>query len=397
MLRKAQLLIAIVGITLLAACQTTKEHDMLTASNAAPVLEFESFNHYQQLTKKYLISHRYFLSSQIDDEVAANMPFEIKPRKQTNVSKGIILVHGLGDSPYSFIDLANSLADAGFLVRTILLSGHGTRPGDMIDASYKDWQLLLERHVRLLKSEVDDVYLGGFSTGGNLVTSYALQDEDIQGLVLISPGFKSDTALAPFAPIAAWFKDWLYKGTPQRYYNRARYMTTPTNGLAQYYHTSDIVMDQLEDTVYTKPTFIVISEDDSILDIKAIKSMFNNSFNNTRNKLLYFSNGKKFKTESVENEQVSQINSHYPSMRVSNMSHMGLLFSPHNRYYGVNGSQRICNNGQMQAGARAQCEGGGEIWYSAWGYQEPDKVHARLTFNPYYNLMVEEIKRVLSL
>ena len=397
MFRKVQLLIAMVAITMLVACQTTKEHDMLTTTNATPILEFESFSHYQTLTRDLLVNHRYFLSNQTDDELAANMPFEVKPRKQLNVSKGIILVHGLGDSPFSFVDLANSLANEGFLVRTILLSGHGTKPGDMLDASYKDWQLLLEHHVRLLKTEVDDVYLGGFSTGGNLVTSYALQDDDIQGLVLISPGFKSDTALAPFAPIAAWFKDWLYKGTPQRYQNRARYMTTPTNGLAQYYHTSDIVMDQLEDRVYTKPTFIAISEDDSVLDTKAIKSMYNNSFENEHNKLLYFYNDKKAKLESQGNSQIININSHYPSMHVSNMSHMGLLFSPHNRYYGVDGSQRICNNGQRQVGARAQCENGGEVWYSAWGYQEPNKVHARLTFNPHYHLMIEEIKRVLAL
>ena len=392
MFRKAQLLIAIVGITMLVACQTTKEHDMLMTTNATPVLEFESFSHYQALTRDLLVNHRYFLSHQTDDELAANMPFEVKPRKQLDVSKGIILVHGLGDSPFSFVDLANSLANEGFLVRTILLSGHGTKPGDMLDASYKDWQLLLERHVRLLKTEVDDVYLGGFSTGGNLVTSYALHDDDIQGLVLISPGFKSDTALASLAPIAAWFKDWLYKGQPQGYKNSARYMTMPTNGLAQYYHTSDIVMDQLEDAVYKKPTFIAISADDSVLDTTAIKSAYNHSFSNKNNRLLYFSNNK-----SVKEEGVSVIDSYRPEFRVSNMSHMGLLFSPDNQHYGIDGSQRVCNNGQQQEGARARCESGGEVWYSAWGHQEPNKVHARLTFNPSYNRMIDEIKSVLSI
>lgn len=386
-----QLFVAVTAIVLISACQTTKEHDMLTATNANPVLQFDSFSHYQNLTQQLLINHRYFLSLQVNDELAANMPFEVKPRKELAVSKGIILVHGLGDSPFSFVDLAESLADDGYLVRTILLSGHGTRPGDMIDASYKDWQLLLERHVRLLKTEVDSVYLGGFSTGGNLVTSYALQDDDIEGLVLISPGFKSDTALASLAPIAAWFKDWLYKGQPQGYSNRARYLTTPTNGLAQYYHTSDDVMDRITDGTYTKPTFIAISADDSVLDTPLIKSMYNQHFTNKNNQLFYFSNGREH-----SEERVRYIDSYQPKLRVSNMSHMGLLFSPNNPYYGINASQRICNNGQQALGSWAHCQRGKEVWYSAWGYQETDKVHARLTFNPSYDLMVAAIKEVLS-
>ncbi len=101
--------------------------------------------------------------------------------------KGILLVHGLGDSPYSFTDIGPVLADNGFLVRTLLLPGHGTRPGDMLNVQIDQWRALLKKQTEILEQEVDQVYLGGFSTGANLVTELALQDERIAGLVLFSP------------------------------------------------------------------------------------------------------------------------------------------------------------------------------------------------------------------
>jgi predicted esterase len=51
----------------------------------------------------------------------------------------------------------------------------------------------ISHHIKLLEKEVDELGLGGFSTGANLVTSYALENEkDISGLLLFSPGFASN-------------------------------------------------------------------------------------------------------------------------------------------------------------------------------------------------------------
>ena len=72
-----------------------------------------------------------------------------------------------------------------------------------------------------------------------------------------------------------------------------------------------------------------------------------------------------------------------PAYRISQFSHMGLLFSPSNALYGEGGSLRICQNGQAERVTRA-CLEGEAVWYSDWGYREPGKVHARLTFNPYF-------------
>ena len=75
---------------------------------------------------------------------------------------------------------------------------------------------------------------------------------------------------------------------------------------------------------------------------------------------------------------------------------MGILFAPENPYYGVDGSQRICRNGQEAPGAEAYCKAGNPVWYGTWGTQEDGKVHARLTFNPAFRQMMAEIAAVFE-
>ena len=63
---------------------------------------------------------------------------------------------------------------------------------------------------------------------------------------------------------------------------------------------------------------------------------------------------------------------------------MGVLFSPDNPLYGSQGQLRICLN-NMNAEERKACENGSPLWFSAWWYHEEGKVHARLTYNPYFS------------
>ncbi|WP_067521469.1 alpha/beta hydrolase [Endozoicomonas ascidiicola] len=322
----------------------------------------------------------------------ANLPFEVKPLGSPAQRRGILLIHGLGDSPWSFVDISQSLAEQGFLVRTVLLSGHGTRPADLINADFRDWQTLVEKQVALLKQEVDEVYLGGFSTGGNLAFLYAEKDNDIRGLMLFSPGFQTDEPLISLTPAAALFRDWLRSEVPGTQTNIARYFQTPTNGFAQYYQTSKRVLDSLEDDDFDRPVFMVLTEHDSVLEVNEIRRLFNERFTHPDNRLMWFGS-----EPSAATDREIVVNGRMPEFRISNMSHMGILFSPENSYYGINGTERICRNGQEVLDAMAFCQQGNPVWYSAWGYQEEGKVHARLTFNPVFEQMMEEAFSVFDL
>ncbi|WP_354685184.1 alpha/beta fold hydrolase [Cupriavidus necator] len=72
-----------------------------------------------------------------------------------------------------------------------------------------------------------------------------------------------------------------------------------------------------------------------------------------------------------------------------------VLFSPADPLYGEQGSLRICWNGQDEPALMA-CERGEPVWYSDWGYREAGKVHARLTFNPYFDWQGEVIAGVMG-
>ena len=87
-----------------------------------------SFSEYREVTKRWLSINRTFVTTDYDREIGINMPFELSPTQSSD--KAILLVHGLGDSPYSFSDIGNSLRNQGFYVQSLLLPGHGSKPED---------------------------------------------------------------------------------------------------------------------------------------------------------------------------------------------------------------------------------------------------------------------------
>lgn len=168
-----------------------------------------SFQEYLAETRAWIAENRHFVMDDHEKELTYHTPFEIRPAGKTD--KGILLIHGLGDSPWTYRDLATKLAEQGMLVRTVLLPGHGTKPADMIGVTSEDWNKAVQEQIDLLKKEVPNVWLGGFSTGGNLAFSQAAEDPDIRGLILFSPAIEIRTKLVELVPFADLFIDWLRK------------------------------------------------------------------------------------------------------------------------------------------------------------------------------------------
>ncbi|GAL14558.1 lysophospholipase [Vibrio astriarenae] len=392
-----QIHIILISTLVLIGCHNTVVHPSFQSSNIEQnkVEHYHnSFEDYVQRTHSKLKSQRVFVSNDHQKEINANLPFQLQPevtypKEQTN--KGILLIHGLGDSPWSFVDIGNSLAQKGFLVRTILLDGHGTRPADLISTDYETWLQQVDEQVNLLKPKVDEIYLGGFSTGANIAILNAIDNPDIAGLMLFSPGIKSSKSLVSLTPVISSLKTWLHSDLSSVSDNYTRYDEVPTNGFAQYYLTSKATMKALENKTFDRPTFMVLSEHDSVLDSKSILELFKASFIHEDSKLVWFGTN-----TSAEDERIVYIDSYKPSLKISNMSHMGVLFSPENPYYGINGEQKICDNGQRPSDEE-HCLSNGEVWYSGYGYQEANKVHARLTYNPFYMEMINLLSSTFRL
>ena len=349
-----------------------------------------TFADYRQQTLMLLQRDRRFQSADHALELAWNAPREWPPDQPNG--KGILLVHGLGDSPGSFIDIAPLLASQGYRVRTLLLPGHGTQPSDMLDVSINDWRLTVAQQVALLRQEVGQVYLGGFSTGANLVLEYAMDDQAIAGLLLFSPAFKASLPFDWLLPWVSWVKPWFrHPDGPAPQQSPLRYQNVPTHGFAQFYLSSTAVRAKLAMHTFDRPVLLVCAAHDSVVDVAFVRETFSQRFPNPASRMIWY--GELASTQ--RNGRMLVRSDQLPGEHISQFSHMSVLFSPENPQYGRRGTQPMCSNGQNAEGYR-HCMAGDAVWYSDWGYREVGKVHARLTYNPYFEWQAQVMTQVLQ-
>jgi len=134
-----------------------------------------------------------------------NRTFELS---RASPKAGILLLHGLSDSPYSLRSLGQRLHEAGGWVLGLRLPGHGTAPSGLTEVHWEDMAAAVRIALRHLKNAVGDrpIYIIGYSTGGALAVQYALERLShahlpaVAGLVLISPAI----GVTPLAAFAVW-------------------------------------------------------------------------------------------------------------------------------------------------------------------------------------------------
>ncbi|UCE07833.1 MAG: alpha/beta fold hydrolase [bacterium] len=141
-----------------------------------------------------------------------NASFELLPEVK-EIQGGILLVHGLKDSPYHLLAIGQIFADNGYYVLGLRLPGHGTVPGALLNVSWKDWYAATQFGARMVLKKIENVkgskfYVGGFSTGAALTLRYVLDavaDKDLRvpdKLLLLSPAI----GVNPFAEVTDWHK-----------------------------------------------------------------------------------------------------------------------------------------------------------------------------------------------
>lgn len=122
---------------------------------------------------------------------------------------GVLMLHGLSDSPYSMRNLAQFLRSRGFRILALRLPGHGTAPAGLVQASWKDFAAatrIAAKHLRAQLSSGQPMYILGYSNGAALAVEYslaALDGEDLptaDALILLSPAI----GVAPVAALAEW-------------------------------------------------------------------------------------------------------------------------------------------------------------------------------------------------
>lgn len=128
--------------------------------------------------------------------------------KSSNPVAGILLLHGLSDSPYSLRHLAAHLHSKGAWVVGLRIPGHGTTPSALTDVRWQD----MAAAVRIAMQHLNDnsgnkpLYIVGYSNGAALAIHYVLTALEQDGLprarrlVLLSPA----VGITPMAAFAVW-------------------------------------------------------------------------------------------------------------------------------------------------------------------------------------------------
>jgi carboxylesterase len=100
---------------------------------------------------------------------------------------GVLLLHGGGDTPQAFDELARYLHKEGFAVRAPLLSGHGREISALTKATATGWHDDARREFELMRAAHEWVAVVGLSMGGALAIKLAAERKDVGALVLLAP------------------------------------------------------------------------------------------------------------------------------------------------------------------------------------------------------------------
>jgi alpha-beta hydrolase superfamily lysophospholipase len=161
-------------------------------------------------TGPHLALARYSRGSQADPrrfETDWNRSFELRAETPRG---GVLLLHGMSDSPYSLRALGESLNEHGYWVVGLRLPGHGTAPSGIKNVRWEDMAALVSitmKHLATVAGE-NSLHLVGYSTGASLALEYSLSATGTpdspkpESLVLISPA----VAISPAAAGASWLR-----------------------------------------------------------------------------------------------------------------------------------------------------------------------------------------------
>lgn len=122
-----------------------------------------------------------------------------------------LLIHGFTGTPKEMRWMGESLQKQGFTCLGIRLTGHATRPKDMVRSRYTDWTASVEDGYHLLRGLSPDIFLVGLSMGGalSLLMSTKLS---VRGVVAMSAPFDlPDPHPAWQIQLASYFKAYMRK------------------------------------------------------------------------------------------------------------------------------------------------------------------------------------------
>lgn len=296
-----------------------------------------SFQDYISQMRNIILEARCDLNSENAHRIIdANSPFIFEPiqdQQHTTSENGILFIHGLFDSPYFLSDIAKHLSFKNFITYSVLLPGHGTIPGDLLNINYAEWIKAVNYGIRCLASRVKNIFIVGFSLGGTLAIHHALQHKLCKGLILLAPALKTKSLLRYYIvrhhKLFSWIRDKTKWYHIAEQINFAKYNSYAFNAGYQ----ACLVMEETHDLITKQslnvPIFIITSQDDETVSNQAVINFFMQQKHQQSRMLCYTSQQNVF-----SDDRIIIRNSYFPEKKILGFSHTCLSVSPTNIYFG---------------------------------------------------------------
>lgn len=390
------------------------------------------FSAYLRTAKAAIGKYRWVIPDESPAERQAHVEL-IAPREwprragcDSRKTEGVLLIHGLTDSPFLMRDLGDffNRLPRCLLVRSILLPGHASAPGDLTRVSYEDWVEAARYGIESFKGEVASLHVAGFSTGGALAIYWAFNNKDldvpIESLLLFSPAIRPTgqflrlnllprivEKVSEFTGIAAWldvFADQDY----------AKYESFAMNAGYQIYRLDQKLKDYSGARLHV-PVFMALSRDDATINAEdSVRFFLDSATENSRMMLVARDAGEKVVKLAAADKRVEVRTAQIPADRVIDFAHTSFVASPDNPHYGRKGDYAEClayakdnkDKGGQQKYCQCitpkmiapQCSAKGSEAY-VYGEHDEASVKAnvlrRLTFNPYFAQMTRQLEEFM--
>lgn len=197
---------------------------------------------------------------------------------------GALLIHGFTANEKTMAEVGNIFVNNGITTLGVRLAGHGTTPDDLNDAVYQDWINSAEAGFKRLMTEVNEIYLVGYSFGGNLSFYLAQKYPDVvKGIISLGTPiyFKNKIWIKIALPFIKIFKKYIKKGKideskilREYYKETGSYTVIPLIALEQFFQFVQVSKKDLN-KIY-QPIFIAHSRLDPSIHYKSAAYIFNN-------------------------------------------------------------------------------------------------------------------------
>jgi carboxylesterase len=232
---------------------------------------------------------------------------------------GCLLIHGFTGAPKEMRWMGEHLAEKGHTVLAVRLSGHATRPEDMIRTRWPDWLACAEDGYHLLSGVVNQIFVLGLSMGGVLSLMLA-SHYPVQGVVAMSTPYELPADprlrwmkwlhwLVPFVPKGE--SDWLDQQALEEHFSYDAY---PTRSLIELQSLLPEMRASLPQI--SAPTLLMHSKNDAGVDPGSMPKLYQD-IGSADKQMLWFEKSGHVLTRDASREDVFQAASNFIEQKLS--------------------------------------------------------------------------------